>query len=217
MQKSDNVAEDSKKVFARRPGRPRTKISEAAMDELKLGKFVECEHLRLPEKEVRRGWQITGAVSLMLMAMVGLYLLLMLVPEQIFGDGVMSGAAVLSATPWYWLMMELMVLIATVCCVTASVMLLAKRRVPVGVWYVLVVAVVVGMVCASLHRFRLYEQRECYKNYPHIIDMDYACPSVEGELSWVVLKVLLICGLGEVALYLIYRVMKRRALYKAKR
>ncbi len=180
------------------------------VEELKLGKFAECDPLRLPEKGISRGWQIIGGVACALVAIIGIYTMLVTKILSIF-DGMGAHAS------WYWLIMELMLLIIVISATTASVMLFLKKRVPVGVWYVLIGAIVIGLICASFHKLERYEARECYNNYPGIYpgeNKGSGCPSVVNELSGVVLLNLLFHSLGIVGLYLIYRVTRRRKCYK---
>lgn len=180
------------------------------VEELKLGKFAECDPLRLPEKGISRGWQIIGGVVCALVAIIGIYTMLATKILSIFdGMGVHMS--------WYWLIMELMLLIVVITTTTASVMLFLKKRVPVGVWYVLIGAIVIGLICASFHKLERYEARECYNNYPGIYpgeNKGSGCPSVVNELSGVVLLNLLFHSLGIVGLYLIYRITRRRKCYK---
>ena len=180
------------------------------VEELKLGKFAECDPLRLPEKGISRGWQIIGGVVCALLAIIGHYTMLATKILSIFdGMGVHMS--------WYWLIMELMLLVIVISATTASVMLFLKKRVPVGVWYVLIGAIVIGLICASFHKLERYEARECYNKYPGIYpgeNRGSGCPSVVNELSGVVLMNLLFHSLGIVGLYLIYRVARRRKCYK---
>lgn len=176
------------------------------VEELKLGKFAECDPLRLPEKGISRGWQIIGGVACALVAIIGIYAMLATKILSIF-DGMGVHAS------WYWLIMEFMLLIIVISATTASVMLFLKKRVPVGVWYVLIGAIVIGLICASFHKLERYEARECYNNYPGE-NKGSGCPSVVNELSGVVLLNLLFHSLGIVGLYLIYRIARRRKCYK---
>lgn len=194
-----------------RPPKARTNLQK--VEEVKLGKFAEKVPLRLPEKQIRRGWQITWGIALMLGAILGVYILILLVPEQLMGDGVMSGPAIMMSEGWYWLIAEAMVLVATVGCLVASVMLFAKKRVPATLWYTLIGAVVVGVICASFRKYRWYEERLCYENYPGIYpgeDKGSGCPSVVNQLSVITLVDLAILAAGMIGVWMLSRVKRKR-------
>lgn len=179
-------------------------------EELKLGKFEKSRPLHLPEKEVKRGWQIVGAVTLMLLTVLGVYASLLMMLDWVEGDGVMAGAAIFAKTPIYWRMTGVMVLLATIECFVASVMMFAKRKVPVWLWYALVITVLAGVICVSFHKFERYEQRQCYNNYPGIIDFGYACPSVVGELSLITLFDIAVCVVASVVIGLVWHCTKSK-------
>ncbi len=184
---------------------PKNKSMSQRLEDLKLGKFTDCDTLCLPEKEAKRGWQVLGGILLILLAIFGAGYLLLAPPLNYFwSDSVMSFGASLANEKFYWLVAALAMIVVVVTCLVSGVMLLGKKRVPVGAWYILIGAMVTVLICLSFHTFRRYEQRECYKNYPHIIDADYACPSVIGELSWIVAKDLLIFAAGVGAIYLVH-------------
>lgn len=195
-----------------RPPKARSNLEK--VDEVKLGKFAKQEPLRLPEKQIRRGWQIVWGLALALAAMVGVYLLILIVPEQLAGNGVMSGPAIVASTGWYLLVAELMIVVATVGCIAASVMMFAKKRVPRGLWYVLIGAAVIGVICASFHKFRWYEERRCYENYPGIYPEDPSkgsgCPSVVNQLSVIVMADLAVLLAGVVGMWLVCRAKRGR-------
>lgn len=210
MVKDSATQPDAKVETKLKPGK-RLKNARDVTEELKLGKFEQCKPLHLPEKQVRRGWQIVGAVALMLVTILGVYILLLSdVGALIWGNGVMDGGSVMASTPEYALVMQGMVLLMTIGCFVASVMMFAKRKVPVWLWYALIVVVLIGLVSASFHRFRLYEQRECYNNYPGIVDLGYACPSVVNELGLVVLIDMAVGALAAVASWAVWRVTRPR-------
>ncbi len=191
---------DEKKKVGR-PPRPRTNAQ--AIEEMKLGKFAECEPLHLPEKEIRRGWQIVGGVVLLLTALIGLYIILKTDPVQAWLTHQGEGNP-LAYLPGYWLVMELMILLVTVGCVVGAVMMFMKKRVSKWLWYTLIAAAVTGIICASFHKFRNYEERLCYENYPGIYPEDPTkgsqCPSVVGDLSLIVLADLGVFAVGGLAI-----------------
>ncbi len=207
----------------RKPGRPvkrenvgRGRASLRTVEELKLGKFAVCEPLRLPEKEIRRGWQITGAVVLILVAIVGLYAMFMLDPIRVWtwdNDGFVGGR-IEALMPYEWVL-TLMLAVSVVMCVTAAAILLAKKKVPAELWYVLIGAVTVGLLCASFHAFKWFEERDCYENYPGVHPEDPSkgsgCPSVEKDLIVISVRNLVIYTLGIVAFCWVRRKMARRA------
>ncbi len=193
---------------------PRPKTNAQKVEELKLGKFTERRPLRMPEKEVRQGWRIIGAVALMLAAIIGIYIILITEPVQTwlhpdgFGDP-------LFRLPIYWLVLEIALVIFVVDCLISSVMLLVKKRVPTLLWQILIVTATIGLLCASFHTFTHFEARKCYENYPGIYPEDpskgSACPSVRNELILISLRNLLIYTIGIVAGVLVYRATKRHA------
>lgn len=218
VSKTQNTKNTTK--TARPVGRPpRAKTVSQKLDDLKLGKFAECEPMCLPDKQVRRGWQILGAVILLLLALVGGYFMLMTEPLKYmtWAPSVMSPMAVISSTPGYWLMVEVAVLILVVCAVVAAIVLLFGKNVPAIFWYLMIGAGLVALIFASFHRFRLYEQRQCYKNYPNIVEFDYACPSVVNELGAVVLMDILLFAAGMIAIILIHKAFKCRLRHNVKR
>lgn len=197
---------------AMRAARPKSNTEK--IEELKLGKFSKCEPLCFPEKKAKRGWQIVGAVALMLGAILGVFYLLMTDPiKGMMKSSPMSPGAYLANVDWYWKIAALAVAVAVVCCFTGSVMMFAKKKASVKIWYILIASVLVAVITVSFHRFRLYEQRLCYENYPNIIELGYSCPSVVGELSWIVVQDLMIFGVGILGLWLVHyktrRCMKR--------
>lgn len=193
------------------PLRPKTNAQK--VEELKLGKFTERRPLRMPEKEVRRGWQIIGAVALMLAAMIGIYIILITEPVQTwlhpdgFGDPLVR-------LPIYWLVLEAALVVFVVDCLISSVMLLVRKRVPALLWQILIVTVTISLLCASFHTFMHFEARKCYEDYPGIYPEDpskgSACPSVQNELILISLRNLLIYTIGIVAGMLVYRATKHR-------
>lgn len=211
--KDKNSDSATKRPVGRPPKSSLTKVSKSfsqKLDELKLGKFADCEAMSLPEKEPKRGRQILGAIVLMASAILGVVFLILAPPFNYWlNPGPQSFSAFLSTTNFYWNLAALAVIVAVICAAAASLMLFGKKRVPAWLWYILVLAVLAGGICLSFHRFRLYEQRECYKNYPHIIDLDYACPSVVNELSLVVLKDLGLLLVAVAVFWLIRRTAKR--------
>lgn len=209
--KKTKVGQTEKRPVGR-PPKARTNLQK--VEEVKLGKFAAKAPLKLPERQIKRGWQITWGVALMLGAVIGVYLLLLTVPEYIFGDGVMSGPAIISSNGWYMLVAEMMVLVVTIGSLAASIMMFAKKRVPMALWYVIIGALVIGLICASFRKFRWYEERLCYENYPGIYpgeDRGSGCPSVVGQLSVITLVDLAILAAGMVGVWMLSRKKNRRA------
>lgn len=192
---------------------PRAKTTAQKLEELKLGKFTEREVLRLPAKEVRRGWQIVGAVALMLGAIVGVFAVFMLEPLRgLTWD--QTGFSPFGGLEIYEGVMVLCIALAALICAVASMMLFAGKRVPVFLWYVLVVTATLGLLCASFHTFKWFEARKCYENYPGIYPNDpnkgSGCPSVEYDLIGISIRNLLIYTAGLVAFLLVRRMARGR-------
>lgn len=204
----------------RRTGRGLTNAQK--VEELKLGKFDECEPLSLPKKQIRRGWQITWGIVLLLVALIGIYIVLMTDPVRVLiwdNDGIMSGR--LGGLDFYWLVMVGAAIIATICSFMAGIMFLFKKSVPAIIWYFLIIALTVGLLCASFHTFTWFEARDCYENYPGIYPEDptkgSGCPSVVNELILLSLRNLAIYTVGIIALYFGYRAAKHHRNCKTKR
>lgn len=193
----------------------RTLTNAQKVEELKLGKFAECKPLRLPGKQIRRGWQITWGMTLLLAALLGIYILFMIDPIRVLtwdNDGFVGGR-IGSLQPYWWAMVGALV-VATLCCLAAGIILLVKRRVPVVIWCLLIIAATVAALCASFHTFTWFEARNCYENYPGIYLEDpnkgSGCPSVMNDLIGLSLRNLVIYTVGLIALCGVWRLAKRR-------
>lgn len=204
----------------RRTGRGLTNTQK--VEELKLGKFDECEPLSLPKRQIRRGWQITWGIVLLLVALIGVYIVLMTDPVRVLiwdNDGIMGGR--LGGLDLYQLVMVSAAIIATVCSFVAGMMLLFKKSVPAIIWYLFIIALTVGLLCVSFHTFTWFEARDCYENYPGIYPEDptkgSGCPSVVNELILLSLRNLAIYTVGIIALYFGYRAAKHHRNCKTKR
>lgn len=190
---------------------PKARSNFEKVEEVRLGKFSEQKPLRLPEKQIRRGWQIAWAIVLIVMAMMGVCAILLTDPVAVLtwdNDGFAGGR--IGSLGLYWMVMEVMILVATICCVVASVMMFAKKRVPAGLWYALIGAVAIGLICASFHKFNGYEERLCYENYPGE-DRGSGCPSVVGSLSMIVIVDLVVLLAGVIGMRLVGRKKRGRS------
>lgn len=208
----------TKTSSAKRMGNPPRRMTNAQkVEELKLGKFAECDHLRLPEKQLGGRWRVILGIGLLLMAVLGIIVIFMTDPVRVLtwdNDGFVGGR--IGSLHWYWWVMELALGVATLACLIASVVMLLRKRVSVWIWYVLVVAATVAVLCASFHTFTWFEARNCYESYPGIYpsdpDKSSGCPSVMNDLILLSLRNLLIYTVGIVVFMLIYHYSKKRAL-----
>lgn len=110
-------------------------------EEVRLGKFAECEPLHLPQKRAGRGWRIGGGVALLAGTVVGIVMLVLGAPLA----GVLAGTTTLgtglvamSLAEW---VMAVALVVCVIMCLVAGLMLVLQKRVPMGVWCVLMVAV----------------------------------------------------------------------------
>lgn len=211
--KQSNLRQTSLGETPRRSARALTNAQK--VEELKLGKFAECKPLRLPEKQIRRGWQITWGIVLLLVALVGAYIILMTDPVRVLtwdNDG--FGGGRLGSLDLYWWVMIGTLAVAVVCCIAAGLVLLLKKHVPRFLWYSLIAAATVAALCASFHTFTWFEARDCYENYPGIYPEDPSkgsgCPSVVNDLILISLRNLAIYTAGIVAFWFAYRWAQRR-------
>lgn len=183
------------------------------VEELKLGKFAKCEPLRLPEKKVRRCWQIAGGIGFIVAALVLIITVFMIKPVRTLtwqpdGFGPFEGLS------WYWLVMVGCMIVVALCGLIMGVLLLLSKRVPVFFWYLLIASATVGLLCASFNSFKWFEERRCYENYPGIFPDDphkgSGCPSVGNDLVYINLRNLAIYTVGLLGLFWAHKIMKRR-------
>lgn len=208
----------SKTSSAKRMGNPPRRMTNAQkVEELKLGKFAECEHLRLPEKQLGGRWRMMLGIGLLLLAALGVFLIFMTDPVRVLtwdNDGFSGGR--IGSLQLYWWVMELALGVATLSCLIAGIILVLRKRVPALIWYILVIATTLGLLCASFHTFTWFEARNCYENYPGIYPSDPSkgsgCPSVMNDLILLSLRNLLIYTVGIVIFALIYRYSRKRAV-----
>lgn len=214
--KSDGENKNSDKVVARPP---RAKTTSQKIEELKLGKFAEHKPMRLPEKETDRSQQLIGAAALMLMALAGVSFILKTEPLVFLfqGNDPMSFGAQMANVPWYWMLAEVMALVATICCIVAGAILLAKRRVPVMLWYILVIVMTVGLLCVSFHSFKWFEELNCAKRVRADGSSGGTCGGVEDKLIVLTLRNLMLYTAGLVAFFGVWKFARHKSGRKTRR
>lgn len=212
MTSEDTSAEKTSRPVGRPP---RARTNAQKIEELKLGKFADSEPLCLPEREVKRGWQIAGGVVLLVGAALGVWVLMMQAPFKHWfepGMPVMSFWAEMAANETYVKIIIVGLMFAIVASMVAGVMMLMKKRVPLLIWGVLILAVTALLLGVSFRTFRGYEERLCYENYPGIYPEDSTrgsqCPSVMDGLVLVSLRNILIFEVGMGVLWLIVRMRR---------
>lgn len=178
-------------------GRASKTLNTRKVEEVKLGKFSDCEPLRLPEVPPRRIWQIIGGAALLL---IGIFCVATMVADFPFAylwrSDVEAWQPDQSPLTISWIVNNVALVLFTILCVMSSILLFAKRRVPVGVWYLLIVTLAVGFISQSVGIYANYTNRDC--------EME-ACPLVVGELSTVLLCDLTIFMLSLVVLWMVYK------------
>lgn len=189
-------------------------FSEARkVEELKLGKFVKCEPLRLPEKKVRRGWQIAGGIGMILVALALTFVVFLLKPVRTL-TWQPDGFGAFEGLPVYWLVMIGCMILAAADCLLIGILLLFGRRISTILWYGLIILATVGLLCLSFNSFEWFEERLCYENYPGIFPDDPAkgsgCPGVESDLIIISIRNMVIYTVGLVAILLVHRLAKWR-------
>lgn len=178
-------------------GRAAKSLNTRKVEEIKLGKFNDCEPLRLPEVPPRRIWQVIGGVALLL---IGIFCVATMIAQFPFAylwqgeiDVWQPEQAPLTMS---WIVNNVALVLFTVLCVVSSVLLFAKRKVPVLVWYLLIVTLTVGFISQSIGIYNNYTLRDCGVN---------ECPMVVGELSVVLLCDLVIMMISLALLWIVYK------------
>ncbi len=178
------------------------RISSSKVDELKLGKFDECVPMRLPESQVRRSWQVIGGIALLLIAA---YCVFMMVTNTPFAYLAWGGVDLWREEQWpltiAWIVNNVCLVVFTILCLVTSILMFAKKRIAVGVWYAMIVLLVVGFISQSIGIYENYTTREC---------VTQTCPMVVGELSVVLLCNLVIMMVAILLLWLVCCMNKHR-------
>lgn len=185
------------------------RTTSSKVDELKLGKFDECDPMRLPESQVRRSWQVIGGVALLLIAGFCLVSMVTQMPfAYLWQTETDIWQAELTPLTISWIVNNIALVIFTVLCLVTSVLLFMRKRVAVGVWYTLIVTLVVGFISQSVGIYQNYTLREC---------VEETCPMVVGELSVVLLCDLVIMMVAILLLWMVFCMNRRRHTPVAKK
>lgn len=172
-------------------------LSAKKVEEIKLGKFCDSEPMRLPEVVPSRVWQLIGGVALLL---IGIFCVATMFVNFPFGYLWRGESNIWQADTMpltvSWIVNNSALVIFTIFCIIGSILLFAKRRVPVMVWYILIVTLAVGFISQSVGIYTNYTTREC---------LEGSCPLVVGELSTILLCDLTIMMLGLVLLWMVYK------------
>lgn len=186
------------------------RASEASkVEELKLGKFADSVPMRLPESQTRRSWQVIGGVALLLIGGFCLISMVLQVPfAYLWQSEVDIWQAEMTPLTVSWIVNNVALVIFTILCLFASILLFAKKRVVVGMWYGLIVALVVGFISQSIGIYQNYTLVECGEG---------GCPIVVGELSMVLLCDLTILMLSILLLWMVYCMNRRKYRHEKKR
>lgn len=175
----------------------KAKTASAKVDELKLGKFSDCEPLRLPETKPRRSWQIIGAIALLIIAVFCIGCMVMEFPFAYLWHGEQdlwqSDTLPLTIS---WIVNNVMLVIFTILCLVSCIILFTKHRVPAPIWYLLIFTLFVGFISQSIGIYQNYTIYNC--------EID-PCPLVVGELSTVLLCDLVIFMISLILICMIYR------------
>lgn len=183
--------------------------ASSKVDELKLGKFEKQAPLRLPEARARRVWQVIGGVALMMIAGFCLVSMVLQVPfAYLWQTETDIWQTELTPLTISWIVNNVTLVVFTVLCLVTSVLLFARRHVPAGVWYLLIILLVVGFVSQSVGIYQNYTLRDC---------VEATCPMVVGELSVVLLCDLVIMMVAVILLWLIYCLTKSQNMPEQKR
>ncbi len=178
-------------------GRAAKTLNTRKVEEIRLGKFNDCEPMRLPEVPPRRIWQIIGGVALLLM---GIFCVATMVANfpfvYLWQDEIEVWRPDQSALTISWIVNNVALVIFTVLCVMSSILLFARRKVPVGIWYLLIVTLAVGFISQSVGIYTNYTRRDCEIE---------PCSLVVGELSTILLCDLTILMLSLALLWMVYK------------
>lgn len=187
----------AKIVTKKTSGRSTKTLNARKVEEIKLGKFKDCEPLRLPEVPPRRIWQVLGGVALLLIGVFCVATMVMQFPfAYLWQEEIDAWQPEQAPLTMSWIVNNVALVLFTILCVMASIVLFARRRVPVAVWYLLIVMLTVGFISQSIGIYNNYTLRDCREN---------ACPMVVGELSIVLICDLVIFMLGLVLLWMVYK------------
>ena len=183
-------------------------MASSKVDELKLGKFEQQAPMKLSEARARRTWQVIGGVALLLIAGFCLVSMVMQVPfAYLWQTETDIWQTELTPLTISWIVNNIALVIFTVLCLVTSILLFARKRVAVGVWYVLIVLLVVGFVSQSVGIYQNYTLRDC---------VEATCPMVVGELSVVLLCDLVIMMVAVLLLWLICCLTKNQNMPEQK-
>lgn len=198
-----SAAKSSKAKVVKSPVRKGAgRTTSSKVDELKLGKFDECNPMRLPESQARRSWQIIGGVALLLIAGFCLVSMVMQVPfAYLWQTETDIWQAELTPLTISWIVNNIALVIFTVVCLVVSILLFAGKRVARGAWYVMILTLMIGFISQSVGIYQNYTLRDC---------VEETCPMVVGELSMVLLCDLVIMMVSVILLWLVYCLNKRR-------
>lgn len=192
----------SSKRTAPTPKASKAKLSTSKVDELKLGKFSACEPFRLPEFQPRRSWQIIGAVALLLISIFCVCSMIMKFPFAYLwheDQGLWQPDAVPLTISW--IINNVALVIFTILCLCSSIILFLRRRVPVLVWYLLIITLLTGFVSQSI---------SIYQNYTIYSCETAPCPLVVGELGTILLCNLVILMISLILICMVYRTNHHR-------
>ena len=184
-------------------------ISAKKVEEIKLGKFCDTEPMRLPEMTPSRVWQLIGGGALVLIVAFCIATMFVNFPFSYLWQG---GSDIwqtdMMPLTISWIVNNAALVIFTIFCVLTSILLFARRRVPVAIWYILIIMLTIGFISQSVGIYTNYTTREC---------LDENCPLVVGELGTVLLCDLTIFMLGLVLLWMIYKTNLHYGRVKTKR
>lgn len=185
------------KSAANRPKSANSKLTSSKVDELKLGKFSDCEPLRLPEFRPRRSWQIIGAVALLLITIFCVGSMIMKFPFAYLWHGEQNlwqpDTIPLTVS---WIINNVALVIFTILCLSSSIILFLRRRVPTLIWYLLIVTLLISFISQSISIYQNYTLYDCG---------DDPCPLVVGELGTILLCNLVIFMISLILLCMVYR------------
>jgi len=197
----------TQKSRARKSSPKRDLTRTAKVDELKLGKFNTHEPMCLPESPVRRSWQIIGGIALLLITGFCLVSMVTQVPfAYLWQTETDLWQAELTPLTISWIVNNIALVIFTIFCLIASLLLFMRRRVPTGIWYILILSLVIGFISQSIGIYQNYTTREC---------VEASCPMVVGELSVVLLCDLTIFMLSILLLWMVFCMNKHRYHHKS--
>lgn len=141
------------KISTRKSNNKRS-VSSQKVDELKLGKFLDFEPLRLPEKELRRGWQIFWAIVLMAIAVYFLICIVVMAPRLLETDFDWWLSLWANMQNWPYVFAEVILLVAMflipILCFVIGGLLLARQHIMAALWYTLIMTVWGGLFGWSL-------------------------------------------------------------------